>query len=83
LNSKRYSDKKKFGYAEPQKDDMPPEHLRKIIKDHGDMTNKKFRQDKRVYLGIHHYFLIKIFNLVLTFFACFKRCFEIHSTCSL
>jgi pre-mRNA-processing factor 8 len=30
---------------------MPREHLRKIIKDHGDMSSKKFRHDKRVYLG--------------------------------
>ncbi|EFA79942.1 pre-mRNA processing factor 8 [Heterostelium album PN500] len=51
LNNKRYSDKRKFGYVEPQKEDMPPEHLRKIIKDHGDMSSKKFRHDKRVYLG--------------------------------
>ena len=30
---------------------MPPEHVRKIIRDHGDMTHRKFRHDKRVYLG--------------------------------
>lgn len=30
---------------------MPPEHLRKIIKDHGDMSTRRFRHDKRVYLG--------------------------------
>ena len=30
---------------------MPPEHVRKIIKDHGDMSSRKFRHDKRVYLG--------------------------------
>ena len=30
---------------------LPPEVLRKIIKDHGDMSSKRFRQDKRVYLG--------------------------------
>src|ERR1700730_12920432 len=34
---------------------MPPEHVRKIIKDHGDMSSKKFRQDKRVYLGALKY----------------------------
>jgi hypothetical protein len=32
LNSKRYGDKRKFGYVEAQKEDMPPEHVRKIIK---------------------------------------------------
>ena len=101
LNTKRYSDKRKFGYVEAPKEDMPPEHVRKIIKvgkaeidglcwggrqqlslhqfgstmhatwshglprcfirkpcmnhchaqDHGDMSSRKFRHDKRVYLG--------------------------------
>ncbi len=32
LNSKRYGDKRKFGYVEPAKEDMPPEHVRKIIR---------------------------------------------------
>ena len=36
---------------EPAKEEMPPEHVRKIIKDHGDMSSRKFRHDKRVYLG--------------------------------
>ncbi|KAL1809724.1 hypothetical protein DCAR_0729326 [Daucus carota subsp. sativus] len=51
LNSKRYGDKRKFGFVEPQKEDLPPEHVRKIIRDHGDMSSKKYRHDKRVYLG--------------------------------
>lgn len=55
LQSKRYSEKKKFGFVETQKEDMPPEHLRKIIRDHGDMTSKKYRHDKRVYLGALKY----------------------------
>ena len=41
--------------TEAKKEDMPPEHVRKIVKDHGDMTNKKFRHDKRVYLGALKY----------------------------
>lgn len=32
LNTKRYSDKRKFGFVEAQKEDMPPEHVRKIIR---------------------------------------------------
>lgn len=35
--------------------DLPPEHIRKIIKDHGDMSNRKFRNDKRVHLGALKY----------------------------
>ena len=37
--------------VEAQKEDMPPEHVCKIIRDHGDMTSRKYRHDKRVYLG--------------------------------
>ncbi|CAD7696789.1 unnamed protein product [Ostreobium quekettii] len=51
LNAQRYGEKRKFGFVEAQKEDMPPEHVRKIIKDHGDMSSRKFRHDKRVYLG--------------------------------
>lgn len=32
LNTKRYGDKRKFGFVETQKEDMPPEHVRKIIR---------------------------------------------------
>jgi len=55
MNKKRYAAKHKFGYVDMQKEDMPPEHLRKIVADHGDMTNRKYRQDKRVYLGALKY----------------------------
>lgn len=34
---------------------MPPEHVRKIIRDHGAMSSKKFERDKRVYLGALKY----------------------------
>ena len=55
LNSKRYADKKRFGFVQPQKEEMPAEHVRKIVKDHGDMSNRKFRHDKRVFLGALKY----------------------------
>lgn len=32
LNEKRYAEKRKFGFVHLQKEDMPPEHLRKIIR---------------------------------------------------
>ncbi|KAL6140086.1 hypothetical protein ACLB2K_058387 [Fragaria x ananassa] len=37
--------------VDSQKEDMPPEHVRKIIKEHGDMSSRKYRHEKRVYLG--------------------------------
>jgi pre-mRNA-processing factor 8 len=54
-NTQRFSEKRKHGVSMPQKENMPPEHLRKIIRDHGDMSSRKFRNDKRVYLGALKY----------------------------
>jgi pre-mRNA-processing factor 8 len=47
----RFAEKRKGGFVETQKADMPPEHLRKIVKDIGDVSQKKFSSDKRSYLG--------------------------------
>ena len=64
LQSKKYAEKRKFGFVEAQKEDMPPEHVRKIIRDHGDMTSRKFRHDKRVYLGALKYMPHAVFKLL-------------------
>ncbi|ANQ06110.1 Pre-mRNA splicing factor [Plasmodium coatneyi] len=63
INSKKYSKKKKFGVME-EKEEMPCEHLRKIVKEHGDMSNKKYRYDKRVYLGALKYVPHAVFKLL-------------------
>ncbi|KAL9119970.1 MAG: hypothetical protein Q9187_003199, partial [Circinaria calcarea] len=36
----RFGEKRKAGFVETQKADMPPEHLRKIVKDIGDVSQK-------------------------------------------
>ena len=64
LQKKRYGPKMRFGAVQAQKDDMPPDHVRKIIRDHGDMTSKKFRADKRVYLGALKYVPHAVFKLL-------------------
>ena len=37
---------------------MPPENIRNIIKDHGDMSSRTYNNDKRIYLSslqfLHH-----------------------------
>eukprot|EP01040_Poterioochromonas_malhamensis_P001445 gene1445-1533_t len=65
VNTKRFSLKRgtKGGF-ETSKEDMPPEHVRKIIRDHGDMSSKKFRHDKRVYLGALKYVPHAVFKLL-------------------
>jgi pre-mRNA-processing factor 8 len=47
-----------------EKEELPPEVLRKIIKDHGDMSSKKFKQDKTVYLGALKYIPHAIYKLL-------------------
>ncbi|XP_044717530.1 PRP8 domain IV core [Hirsutella rhossiliensis] len=47
----RFGEKRKAGSVQTQKADMPPEHLRKIVKDIGDVSQKKYTNDKRSYLG--------------------------------
>merc|ERR1719409_1634169 len=63
LNTKRYGEKRRFQGTD-QKEEMPPEHLRKLIKDHGDMTGRKFRHDKRVYLGALKYVPHAVYKLL-------------------
>ncbi|KIM61131.1 hypothetical protein SCLCIDRAFT_26098 [Scleroderma citrinum Foug A] len=55
MQKKRYGEKRKGGYIDMGRQDMPPEHVRKIIKDHGDTSNRKFSNDKRVHLGALKY----------------------------
>jgi pre-mRNA-processing factor 8 len=73
LNSKRFSEKRKLGggaehgggaMGNAPKPDMPPEAVRKIVKDHGDMSARKFRHDKRVYLGALKYVPHAVFKLL-------------------
>ena len=64
LQNKRYGDKRKFGFVDTYKEDIAPEHVRKIVKDHGDMSSKKFSHDKRVYLGALKYVPHAVFKLL-------------------
>lgn len=43
---------------------MPPEHLRKVFREHGDMSNRKYRYDKRVYLGALKYVPHAVYKLL-------------------
>ncbi|KAK0526747.1 pre-mRNA-splicing factor 8 [Tilletia horrida] len=56
LQSRRYGDRKgKSGIIDAGKQELPPQVIRKIMKDHGDMSNRKFRAEKRVHLGALKY----------------------------
>jgi len=69
LQSKRYSHRKRFAAAssalnQVQKDALPPEHVRKILQDHGDMSSKRFTSEKRIYLGALKYAPHAVFKLL-------------------
>ena len=64
MAKKKFGQARKFGHGETVKQEVPPEVLRKIIKDHGDMSSKKYRQDKRVYLGALKYIPHAVFKLL-------------------
>ena len=48
---KKFHQSEKGTIVSMQTIEMPVEHLRKIVRDHGDMSTRKFRNDKRIYLG--------------------------------
>ena len=64
FRAKKYVARKAAGPVQSQKEAMPPEHLRKILKDHGDLSSKKYQKDKRVYLGALKYVPHAIFKLL-------------------
>jgi len=41
LQARRFGQKRRYGFVDTYKEDMPAEHVRKIVKDHGDMSSKK------------------------------------------
>jgi pre-mRNA-processing factor 8 len=40
LQARRFGGARKTAYVDTGKQELPPEHIRKIIKEHGDMSNR-------------------------------------------
>ncbi|QGN13893.1 pre-mRNA-splicing factor 8 [Kluyveromyces marxianus] len=55
---------KASGLVHSHKIEMPPEHLRKIINDHMDMTSSRFNSDKRAHLNALRYLPHAILKLL-------------------
>lgn len=62
----RFGEKRKAGFVETQKSDMPPSILRKTFRDIGDVSQKKFSSDKRAYLGALKYMPHAVLKLLET-----------------
>ncbi|KAI5985054.1 NUC071 domain-containing protein [Pisolithus albus] len=55
MQKRRYGEKRKGGYVDMGKQDLPLAHVHKIIKDRGDMSNRKLQNHKHVHLGALKY----------------------------
>lgn len=64
IQGRRYGPKRRTGGSEANKELLPPEHLRKIVRDHGDMSSGKYRTDRRVYLGALKYVPHALYKLL-------------------
>ncbi|KAK8799610.1 hypothetical protein WA158_006158 [Blastocystis sp. Blastoise] len=64
IRYKKFGQKIKLSVVNMSQVEMPPEHIRAIIKDHGDMSSKKYKNDKRVYLRAMQYLPHAIFKLL-------------------
>ena len=60
----RSRSRKQGGLVGSNKVEMPPEHLRKIVDSHSDMTSKRFDNDKRAFLGALKYLPHAVLKLV-------------------
>lgn len=64
LQKKRYSHKNMNTVVSPQKALMPPDFLRKILQDHGDMSSRRYQTEKRLYVGALKYVPHALYKLL-------------------
>lgn len=55
MRKTHYSDAPAFSASSFQKEKMPPELLRKIVRDHGDLSHRKFKDERKGYVGALKY----------------------------
>lgn len=48
----KFAKQRKHGFIETQKAELPPEHLRQIMRMHGDMSSKRYRHGTTVHISI-------------------------------
>lgn len=64
MQRKRYAHKRLNTFTAPQKETLPPDFLRKILQDHGDMSSKRYQSEKRIYLGALKYVPHALYKLL-------------------
>jgi pre-mRNA-processing factor 8 len=66
LNKQRHNVRDTFKAATTAKAPLPPEYLRKIIRDHGNMTDPKYKDHRRLYIGALRFMPHAILKLMET-----------------
>ena len=64
MQTKKYSSKRNMQTYTAQKAQMPPDFLRKILQDHGDMSSKRYQRERRLYLGALKYVPHAVYKLL-------------------
>lgn len=70
MQSKKYSYKRRLQQQQNSnsssgaKEQLPPDFLRRILSDHGDMSSKRYQSERRIYLGALKYIPHAIYKLL-------------------
>lgn len=64
VNAQMFGVRKQFKAATTKKDPLPPEFIRRVLKEQGDLKGKKFREERRLLLGGMEYMPLAISKLL-------------------
>ncbi|KAH9601384.1 PRO8NT domain [Trypanosoma melophagium] len=64
LNTRRYGYRAAYHEAVDQEDDVPPEYLRKIVKDNGDLAGKRFNTERKLCVALLKYIPLALYKLL-------------------
>ncbi|EAN99773.1 PRP8 protein homologue, putative [Trypanosoma cruzi] len=64
LNTERYGYRAAYHEAVTEKDDVPPEYLRKLMKDNGDLSGKSFGTERKLCVALLKYMPLALYKLL-------------------
>lgn len=64
MNTERYGFRAAYRAAVEEKDFMPPEFIRKVVKDNGDLGGKRFKSERKLCVGMLPYIPLALYKLL-------------------
>uniref|UniRef100_G0U334 Protein kinase A catalytic subunit n=1 Tax=Trypanosoma vivax (strain Y486) TaxID=1055687 RepID=G0U334_TRYVY len=64
LNTKRHGYRTVYSEAVGEKDEVPPEYLRKLVKDNGDLSGKRFNTERKLCVALLKYMPLALYKLL-------------------